>query len=92
MYIAQLSKSIGEGRKTKYNEEGKYIIDAITYAWETGNSLSKPGAYEQLIAHFGGGHRKSMGGFNAGRFWVYCLFQHVYSNGWLESFSDTGLR
>ncbi len=32
MYITQSSKTIGGGRKTKYNEEETYIIDAITVA------------------------------------------------------------
>jgi hypothetical protein len=38
--ITQSSKTIGGGRKPKYNEEETYIIDAITVAWETGNPLS----------------------------------------------------
>jgi hypothetical protein len=54
VYIAHSSKTIGGGRKPKYNEEETYIIDAITIAWETGNPLSKVGVYAKLIAQFGG--------------------------------------
>jgi hypothetical protein len=54
VYISQSMKSIGGGRKTKYDEEEKFTIEAITYAWETGNPLSRSSVYEMLIAQFGG--------------------------------------
>lgn len=52
-YLLKTTKSVGSGRKVKYDEEEKFIIESVVMGWETGNPLSKGCAYNVLIAKFG---------------------------------------
>lgn len=53
IYIRKKTKSIGSGRKVKYQEEELYIVSQVVIGWETGNPLSKSVAYDTIISKFG---------------------------------------
>ncbi len=46
-------KTVGSGRKIKYQEQESFIIREVTSAWEQGNPLSKGRCYDILISNFG---------------------------------------
>ena len=55
-YLSKTTKSVGSGRKIKYEEQETFIVEAIVVGWETGNPLSKNGAYDLLLCKFGHEH------------------------------------
>ena len=52
-YILKTTKTVGSGRKLKYQEQETFIVQSVLTGWETGNPLSKSTAYDVLISKFG---------------------------------------
>lgn len=51
-YIRKDTKTVGSGRKVKYPEQETCVIEAVVYAWETGNPMSKSAVYDFLLSKF----------------------------------------
>ena len=53
-YVSTSTKTIGSGKKVKYEDQKKFLIEAIVTGWETGNHLSKSALFcNLLICQFG---------------------------------------
>ena len=53
VYVTKAAKTVGSGRKIKYPEEEAFLQNAIAYAWETGNPMSRARCYDLLASEFG---------------------------------------
>ena len=52
-YVLKSTKTVGSGRKVKYQEQEKFIVEMVVLKWKTGNPLRKQAAYDLLICEFG---------------------------------------
>jgi len=51
-YLRKTTKTVGSGRKVKYEEQENFIVEAVVMSWETGKPCTKSDCYNLLMRKF----------------------------------------